>query len=158
MNWFKQLGVSLILFFVALVIGLSVLFYHVSAVVVHESDQHDKFITMVESIHNIDRCAWVSEVIIKEKVITLRCDNPFSGNRYYHFNTVYQRLGDLDPTEVDFEAAKAAFMVSSGDQELLITLTYHDSKSVYWMTSKQNEWLIDIKSYNILWKVDKHYD
>ena len=150
--------VSLILFLVSVLIGLSMLFYYVSAVTIYERDQHSKFIKLAETLHNIQRCSWVSGVIIKEKIITLRCDNPFNGNRYYFFTPAVLRLDDLDPTEVHLEATKTAFEVSSGISDLQITLTYYDGKPVYWISGDHTEWLIDIKSNEILWKVDKQYD
>ena len=150
--------VSLILFLVACVIGVSILFYHVSAVRIYEKDQQTKFITLVQSSHNLQRCSWISDVIIKEKVITLRCDNPSTGNLYYFFNEQFQKLSELDPTEVHPEAAKAAFIQSSGVQDPQITLTYYDDGPVFWITASSYEWLIDIKTYEILWKVDKNYD
>jgi len=158
MKRLNRLMVSLILFLIAALIGVSMLFYHVSAVTIYERDQHNKFIELAETLHNIQRCTWVSGVIIKEKVITLRCDNPFNGNRYYFFTPKVLRLDDLDPTEVHFEAAKTAFAASSGISELQITLTYFDEEPVYRITSETTEWLIDIKSNEILWKVDKQYD
>lgn len=158
MKRLNRLMVSLILLLIAALFGASMLFYHVSAVTIYQRDQHNKFIELAETLHNIQRCSWVSGVIIKDKIITLRCDNPFTGNRYYFFTPEVLRLDDLDPTQVHFEAAKTAFAATSGKSDLMITLTYYDEKPVYWITSETTEWLIDIKSNDILWKVDKQYD
>jgi len=158
MKRLNRMMISMTLFLIAALIGVSMLFYYVSAVTIYERDQHNKLIKLAETLHNVQRCSWVSGVIIKEKIITLRCDNPFNGNRYYFFTSKVLRLDDLDPTEVHLETAKTAFAASSGIMDLQITLTYYEEKPVYWITSEHTEWLIDIKSNEILWKVDKQYD
>jgi hypothetical protein len=158
MKRLRQLMVSLILVLIALTVAMSMLFYLVSAVAHYELDRQDKFIESAETSHNLQRCRWVSDVIIKDKVMTLRCDNPVSGNHYYFFSQQILLLGDLDPTEVHFDAAKSAFESATSKTGLQITLTLYKNEPVYWITDDRYEWLIDIKSYEILWKVDKHYD
>lgn len=158
MSRLKKIAASLGLVLFALCLGLSILFYHVSAVAKYNQSQNQRFITMVESLHNVTDCEWISELVITKKIVTLKCLSPVFGDRYLHFDEKWAILGELNPTNVNFEEAKAAFTQSTQLTDFTISLTYTDQESVYWISKDTQEWLLDLSDFSILWKVDKKYD
>lgn len=154
----KRISTSLGLLFIALFLALSIFFYHVSAVPVYIQNQNTRFITTVENLHNLRECEWVSDLTIEQKIITLKCLSPVFGDRYLHFDEKWAIMGELNPTSVNFEDAKAAFTTETQLTEVTITLTYIDHQSVYWISNDAQEWLLDLSDFSILWKVDKNYD
>lgn len=113
---------------------------------------------MVENLHNLRECEWVSELTIEQKIVTLKCLSPVFGDRYLHFDEKWAIMGELNPTSVNFEDAKAAFASETQLTEVTISLTYIDHQSVYWISNEAQEWLLDLSDFSILWKVDKNYD
>jgi hypothetical protein len=158
MSRLKKIAASLGLALIALCLGLSILFYHVSAVVKYNQNQNQRFITMVENLHNLTDCEWVSEIMITKKIVTLKCLSPVFGDRYLHFDEKWSILGELNPKTVDFENAKAAFTQNTKMTDFTISLTYFDQQSVYWISKESQEWLLDLSDFSILWKVDKNYE
>jgi hypothetical protein len=158
MTRLKKITASLGLLLIALCLGVSILFYHVSAVAKYNQNKNQRFITMVENLHNLSDCEWISEITITSKIVTLKCLSPVFGDRYLHFDEKWSILGELNPKMVNFENAKAAFTQSTELSDFTLTLTYYDQHSVYWVSKDTREWLLDLTDFSILWKVDKNYD
>ena len=157
MKRLKKVLQSLALIFIAFIVVLSILFYHVSAVAVYERDQQEKFIRTASALWSIGGCTWISDTLISERVITLRCDGLTEGQRYLHFNEKIQLLGQISTDRIDFESAKTDFTALTGVTDIRIAVTYFNDQNVYLITSPTMEWIMD-QNKAILWKVNKNYE
>ncbi len=147
---------TLILLMCAFVLILSVLFYHVSAVLVLEQDRKERFLDQIEGLHSIQDCEWISESVIQRKIITVQCESPLMGIRILHFDEKGAVVAGLDLDTVHYPMAKEAFKILTGISDYTMTLTYYDEESVYWIQSGTQEWLMSLQDYSILWKVEKN--
>lgn len=158
MTWIKSTASSVFLLLLILVMGFSNLFYHVTAVKIFESHENQRFVSTFEGLHSYSRCTWISSVSLVEKVITLNCTATGNEEIILHVNEKYQILSTLTLNEVHLTEASDAFRALELTQNFSISTTYYKDKNVYWISSENGEWLLDINDYAILWKVDKNYD
>ncbi len=153
---FKNIFTSLSLLFIAILLFLSILFYHVSAVAVYDRHQQSNYIRTIGALHSLVNCSWLSEVLIKEKVITLKCYTLNAIELYVNLDEKFKILSKLESKSVHFEEARKTFSATTGEENFELSLTYYDQKSVYWVNTLTGEWLLDMNDYSILWKVEKH--
>jgi len=158
MTWIKNTVSAFLLLCVILMIVLSTIFYHVSAVKIYEEHQQDLFMSTFEGLHTYTQCTWVSSVVIIEKVVTLQCNTPSYGLRILHVNEKYQIISSLDPDQISLSEASAAFASMNYAKTFSISTTSYKNMNVYWISSDDGEWLLDFNNYSILWKVDKNYE
>jgi len=158
MTRLKSSLTSFVLFWFIVIILVSMLFYHVSAVVIYNQHQQTKFINTTEVLHSLNNCAWISEVLIKEKVITLKCKTFQADEIYVSFDEKYKILARLDTNQINFNEAKVAFKEKTGEVNFEVSITFNNDKSVYWVKTFDTEWLLDMNDYSILWKVEKNYE
>ncbi len=155
MNRVKNVLSSLTLLVFAFMLFLSILFYHVSAVVVYGQHKQKDFIRIAEGLHSLANCSWESEVLIKEKVITLKCFTFTATEVYVSFGEKVNILAKIDSSNVNFDTVRNAFRSSTNENTFKLSLTSFDGKGTYWITTKNKEWLLDMNDYSILWKVEK---
>ena len=146
---------TLFLLLTILVLILSVLFYHVSAVSIVQKKHQIKFLTDIESRYSIHDCAWISEAVIERKVITVQCESAVMGIRILHFDEKGTVMAGLDLDQVHYPMAKEAFKALTGIPDFTITLSFYHDDSVYWIQSGTTEWLMSMQDFKILWKVEK---
>jgi len=156
MSRLRNLSLTLILLVSAFVLILSVLFYHVSAVLVLDQDRRDRFLNQIEVLHSIQNCEWISESVIQRKIITVQCESPLMGIRILHFDEKGAVVAGLNLDAVHYPMAKETFKTLTGITDYTMTLTYYDNDSVYWIQSGTQEWLMSMQDYSILWKVEKN--
>jgi len=158
MLWIKKVSTSLLLVFVCTLLILSILFYHVSAVKVYDRMRKDDFIANVEILFTYDQCVWISEVIIQQTVISVKCQKAGALDQVFYLNESMQLLGRVNADLIKYQIALSAFKKNTGIEEAVISITLYKNKSVYWVKTLTQEWLLDFDDYSILWKVDKNYD
>jgi len=158
MTRIRKASSTVLLLCLILVIFLSTIFYHVSAVKIYENHQKDLFMSTLEGLHAYNECTWISSVVIVEKVITLKCKTPSYGFRVLHVNDKYQIISSLDPEVIKLSEASAAFAEINASISFTISTTSYQNENVYWVNSDDGEWLLDFNDYSILWKVDKNYE
>lgn len=152
----RKMSLSVFLILVSLVLILSVLFYHVSAVLILNENQKDEFLDQIEDYYSIQDCEWISETVIEQKVITVQCTGPMMGVRILHLNEKAQVIAGLSLEEVHYPMANQTFKTLTNILDFETSLTYYHGESVYWIQSQNTEWLMKMQDYTILWKVEKN--
>jgi len=155
MSRVKNLILTLFLLLTIVVLVLSVLIYHVSAVSIVQKHHQTQFLETIESKYSIQDCTWISETVIETKVITVQCESAVMGVRILHFDEKGTVLAGLDLDQVHYPMAKEAFKALTGIPDFTITLTFYHEDSVYWIQSGTTEWLMSLQDHKILWKVEK---
>ncbi|KAF0226682.1 MAG: hypothetical protein FD133_1359 [Erysipelotrichaceae bacterium] len=158
MPWIKKVSTPLLLVFICTLLILSILFYHVSAVKVYDRKRREDFVSRTEALFTYDQCEWISEVIIQQRIISVKCSRPNAQDQILHMDESLQLLGRMNADAVKYQNALDRFKQVAGIEQAEISLTLYRNKSVYWVKTLTQEWLLDFHDYSILWKVDKKYD
>ncbi len=155
---FKKVSTTLLLVFVCVLLVLSILFYHVSAVKVYDQKRKEDFVSRAETVFMFDQCEWISEVTIVQKVISVKCSRTGELEQIIHFDESLKLLGRMSAASVKYQDALNTFERITGIKQAEISLTLYKNKSVYWVNTLTQEWLLNFDDYSILWKVDKKYE
>lgn len=118
----------------------------------------EDFIANVETLFTYDQCEWISEVIIQQTVISVKCHRADTHDQVFHLDESMQLLGRVNADQIMYQNALSAFKQKTGIEEADISITLYKNESVYWVQTLTQEWLLDFDDYSILWKVDKNYE